>query len=84
MKKILGDLEFITDDIYRGSRDGWSAKDFHSKCNDATPTITLMRVKDGPCIGGYTKHQWFPSYRPCEDKDAIIFNLTNEFVFKCQ
>jgi hypothetical protein len=56
LKKILGDLQFITDDIYRGSRDGWKAKDFHSKCDDATPTITLMRVKDGPCIGGFTRH----------------------------
>ena len=27
---------------YRGSRDGWTAKDFHSQCNNSGATISLF------------------------------------------
>ncbi len=40
--------------LYRGSRDGWDAKDFHNKCDGRSPTVTLFKVKGGPCVGGFT------------------------------
>ena len=43
--------------IYRASRDGWYATDFHSRCNYKGPTVTV--IKSGECIfGGYTEQQW--------------------------
>jgi hypothetical protein len=39
---------------YRGSRDGWMAKNFHSLCDEMGPTLTLMQIEDGHCIGGFT------------------------------
>jgi hypothetical protein len=41
--------------LYRGSTDGWKNADFHSRADGKSPTITLFKVKNGPCIGGYTE-----------------------------
>ena len=41
--------------LYRGSRDGWTQAYFHSRCDGKSPTISLFKVKNGPCIGGYTE-----------------------------
>lgn len=30
---------------YRGSRDGWLAKDFHRICDGISPTFTLFKIK---------------------------------------
>ena len=30
--------------LYRGSRDGYSAKQFHDKCDEKGPTLTLVKV----------------------------------------
>ena len=41
---------------YRASTDGWSAQDFHSRC-DNKGTVFLFKASD--CIfGGYTDQHW--------------------------
>ena len=43
--------------IYRASRNGWAASNFHSCCDRKGPTV--MVVKSGNNIfGGYTEQQW--------------------------
>ena len=43
--------------LYRASRDGWGASNFHSCCDNKGPTVTV--IKSGNCIfGGYTEHEW--------------------------
>ena len=43
--------------IYRASRNGWNAVNFHSACDRKGPTITV--VKSGNNIfGGYTEQSW--------------------------
>ena len=43
--------------LYRASRDGWGASNFHSCCDNKGPTVTV--VKSGNYIfGGYTEHEW--------------------------
>ncbi len=51
---LIGDKLFSTKLLYRGSRDGWMAKDFHSRCDRKGPTITFFKIKNGDCIGGFT------------------------------
>jgi hypothetical protein len=42
---------------YRASRDGFSSKAFHSKCDRIPKTLSMIKVKDKPHIfGGYTSH----------------------------
>ena len=43
--------------LYRASRDGWAASNFHSCCDNKGPTVTV--VKNGNYIfGGYTEQHW--------------------------
>ena len=53
--KLLGNKIFVTYMLYRGSEHGWKYKDFHSRCDDMGPTISLFKIKDGDIIGGYSK-----------------------------
>ena len=43
--------------LYRASRNGWGASNFHSCCDNKGPTVTV--VKSGNYIfGGYTGQNW--------------------------
>jgi hypothetical protein len=51
--------EFSTKDkwslLYRGSRDGFEPRDFHSKCDGKSPTLTVYKAQESSFIfGGYT------------------------------
>jgi hypothetical protein len=52
--KLLGNKKLVTSLLYSGSIHGWDPIDFHSRCDNKGPTITLIKVEDGDCIGGYT------------------------------
>jgi hypothetical protein len=53
--KLLGNKMLVTALLFRGSEHGWKGKDFHPRCDYKGPTISLFKVKDGDCIGGFTK-----------------------------
>jgi hypothetical protein len=60
LHKLLNNRKFVMILLYRGSRDGWTSKDFHRLCDGKSPTISLLKIKNGlfkkgPCIGGYTE-----------------------------
>ena len=43
--------------LFRGSEHGWTAKDFHSRCDDKGATFTIIQGPVGGslgCVGGYT------------------------------
>ena len=44
--------------IYRGSRDGWKARNFHDKCDGKGANIVIMKSKAGKIFGGYTSVGW--------------------------
>ena len=46
--------------IYRASRDGWTATDFHSFCDYKGPTVTVIK-SENQIFGGYTELQWEPT-----------------------
>jgi hypothetical protein len=53
--KLLGNKKLVTALLFRGSEQGWMTEDFHSRCDKKGPTISLFKIKDGDCIGGFTK-----------------------------
>ena len=55
LHKLLGNKLLVTTLLFRGSEDGWSFKEFHTRCDKKGATITLFKIKDGDCIGGYTE-----------------------------
>ena len=60
-RESLGD-DYVL--LYRASRNGWAASNFHSCCDNKGPTVTV--IKYGNYIfGGYTEQPWqSPSKRP--------------------
>ena len=65
--------------IYRGSRDGSTAKDFHNKCDNEAPTLCLYKNSKGNIFGGFTTIPWSSPKNSTyfSDKDSFIFTLTN-------
>jgi hypothetical protein len=44
--------------LYRGSRDGWQASDFHRTCDGHRNTLTIILDTTGNIFGGYTPIVW--------------------------
>ena len=63
--------------IYRASRDGFRAKDFHNKCDDTANTLTIIKTTNSSVFGGYASSAWssFDEYK--EDEYAFLFSLVN-------
>jgi hypothetical protein len=51
----LGGAE--TNLLYRGSRDGFSSDDFHSKCDNKGHTLVIIQTDRG-FVGGYADAEW--------------------------
>ena len=68
--------------IYRGSRDGFEAHEFHAKCDDLKNTLCIVKShKFGYIFGGYTEVTWSSMSQRAEwksDPNAFIFSLTNK------
>ena len=60
--------------IYRGSRDGDEASDFHSKCDKFQNTLILVKTKKGLRFGGFTSQSWEGNGDKI-DKNAFCFSL---------
>ena len=77
--------------LYRGTRDGFEANDFHSKCDDHPNTLTIIKASGTSFIfGGFTSVHWYNHFhfyihfRPIyitsdykSDSNAFLFSLTN-------
>ncbi|XP_028392065.1 uncharacterized protein LOC114516714 [Dendronephthya gigantea] len=75
----MEDKKFSWQLCYRASRDGWGASEFHAKCDDVGPTVTL--VKCGTNIfGGFTDQSWnnkaFVQYK--RSNSSFLFSLKNK------
>jgi hypothetical protein len=64
--------------IYRATRDGFSAKDFHSKCDGKYLTLTLVKTNDGYIFGGYSEREWASDGSIKYDSKANLFTLVNK------
>jgi len=62
--------------LYRASRNGWAASDFHARCDNRGPTLTV--VKSGNCtFGGYTEQSWAGSGGHRKAPRSFLFSLVN-------
>ena len=65
--------------LYRGTRDGFGADDFHSTCDGHSNTLTIFKAKKSNYIfGGFTSVEWNSSSGFKSDPNAFIFSLTNK------
>ena len=64
--------------IYKASRDGFDAIEFHTRCDNKGPTMTVIRSNNNYLFGGYTSVAWTSSVNGYQnDTNAFLFTLTN-------
>ena len=63
--------------LYRGSRDGMTANDFHKKCDNKGQTITLIKNEKGNIFGGYASIPWTNKDEYHRAPDSFLFTLKN-------
>ncbi|KAL9651477.1 hypothetical protein ABK040_001424 [Willaertia magna] len=63
--------------IYRGSRDGFKAQDFHKLCDGKSHTITIIKSTSGHIFGGFTTTAWNQNYQYYSSPNSFLFSLYN-------
>jgi hypothetical protein len=65
--------------LYRGTRDGFAVANFHSKCDNHSNTLTIVKANGSSYIfGGFTSINWDCSSGWKSDPNAFLFSLTNK------
>ncbi|PKY21652.1 hypothetical protein RhiirB3_501014, partial [Rhizophagus irregularis] len=66
--------------LLRGSRDGFTAKQFHTLCDDKLITVTFIKIEGAEeIIGGYNPLTWSTSNNWIKTKDSFIFSFKSNF-----
>ena len=63
--------------IFRASKDGFRAKQFHAKCDGFARTLTVIKTIDGFIFGGYTEQAWHSNNSYVADENSFLFSLVN-------
>ncbi len=63
---------------YRASRDGFSAQNFHNKCDGIANTLTIIKSEHGNIFGGFREKAWNSSGQYYADPKSFIFSLVNK------
>jgi len=61
--------------LYRASRDGWDASDFHRMCDGKGATVTVVKSSDGYIFGGYTDVAWRQGEEYESSAVSFLFSL---------
>ena len=67
--------------LYKGSRDGDGAADFHSRCDDAEKSLVIVEDNYGNRFGGFTTQDWGGQYMQKKDEDAFIFSIDKNKIY---
>ena len=62
---------------YQGTKDGFTASAFHSKCDNLGPSLTIIKTNTGHIFGGFTSISWNSTGNYYKDSNAFIFTIVN-------
>ncbi|KAF2069066.1 hypothetical protein CYY_009613 [Polysphondylium violaceum] len=63
--------------IYKGSKDGFEASAFHSKCDGKGATITIIKTTECNIFGGYNSQSWNSNGVGYGDDKCFLFTMAN-------
>jgi hypothetical protein len=66
--------------LYRASQHGFSAQNFHSKCNDTNDTLTIILTENEYIFGGFTTQNW-SGHGYKSDPQAFLFSFNRKLRF---
>ena len=64
--------------IYRASKDGFDAQQFHKQCDGISHTISIIKSEKGHIFGGYTSKSWKRTGKHVMDKYAFLVLIKGE------
>ena len=70
--------------LYKATRDGDLARNFHNKCDNRGTTLTLVKTVEGWIFGGHTTCAWQSGvnrYEKCEDVFMFSLSLLKKYPF---
>jgi hypothetical protein len=65
--------------LYKGTRDGFGANDFHRLCNNKGATLTIIKSENGSMFGGYLGSPWRSAISYLNDPSAFLFSSRNPY-----
>ena len=68
--------------IYRATKDGQNASDFHKKCDGISPLLLFIMTTKGITFGGYTKKGFKSRENNVVDNKAFLFSISNKKIYK--
>ena len=69
--------------LYRATRDGDAASDFHSRCDKENNTLVVVKTKEGLRFGGFTSETWEGDDVDKKDNKAFCFSLDRMKIYNC-
>ncbi|EFA85392.1 hypothetical protein PPL_02395 [Heterostelium album PN500] len=75
IRQWIGDAELS--ELYKGSRDGFGAKKFHTACDGKGPTVTIIKTTAGDIFGGYSNDSWRSDSTYFGDNSCFLFSIRN-------
>jgi BTB/POZ domain-containing protein KCTD9 len=54
----MNDSELKLNLLYKATKDGFRAINFHSRCDNKGPTISVIKSEQGKTFGGFTNLNW--------------------------
>ncbi len=63
---------------YRASRDGFSAQNFHTKCDGLSNTLTIIKTTNGNIFGAFAEEAWTNGTNVFSLKSFIISLINKE------
>ena len=67
--------------IFRASRNGYRAENFHENCDGKKNTIVFIQARNGRRFGGFTEAKWDKSNGYKSGEHGFIFSLDNKEIY---
>ena len=68
--------------IYKASKNGDKASDFHNKCDNINNNLSIVKTKKGKIFGGFTTQNW-KQIDGCNkyDENAFVFSINKKKIY---
>lgn len=67
--------------IFRASRNGYRAENFHENCDGKNNTIVFIQARNGRRFGGFTEAKWDKSNGYKSGEHGFLFSLDNKEIY---
>ena len=67
--------------LYKASKDGDNGKIFHEKCDNFSPTLSIIKTNNNLIFGGFTSQTWNCNKSNKNDNKAFCFQVNKKKIY---